>query len=358
MTRSLNQVNRKFRKVFKEYYIWFVPLVVIFYYFFLYVDNTNFKKKLDENIDKYQKEGAKVSKWRLKLAMLTLFAREFFSPYEYRSYDLWGKTKKQRDAYISDEEELNIFSRDTIINTLPRNKFERYSIFSDMFHRDVISIKFDGSDEEQQRYASFAKKHKEAICKPVVGAKGWGVSKISLSDLSLSQLKEQCEGECMLEELIVQGQELAQFHPDSINTIRFVSGLSPEGKFSVLYVLFRNGCGGSVVDNVGAGGLIALADENGIIVTDGMKYGEYYDVHPDTKVRYKGFHIPQWKKLCEIAQNAHRRMPKQRLFGWDFAWTTNGWDLVEVNPCPAFISYQILKGCGIKAQLKEAGLIS
>lgn len=355
MTRSIVNTNRYLYKTVQKH-PWLAHYV-LWYYNILLPLNRTFRKELNDNIEKYLQTGIKASKSQLRQAMLLIYIKEFFLPYEFRCFDFWGKNREYRDKFISDEEVLNLFRRDKRVNKLPRNKFERYCLFKGLFKRDVIDIKFDGSAEEGKLYTEFCSKHSEAICKPVKGTKGNGVEKIVLQNFTIDRLKEYFNGECMLEELILQSEELAQFHPSSINTIRFVTGLSPDGDFSFLYALFRNGCGGSVVDNVGAGGLIALIDENGVIVTDGMKLGKYYEKHPDSGVTYKGFQIPAWQELCAIAEKAHKTMPEQRLFGWDFAWTPNGWDLVEVNPAPAFVSYQILKKEGIKTKIKNAGLI-
>ena len=348
-------VNNRFHKLVNKHN-WTLPIIQVIYNILLLGDK-DFSNELSKNIEKYKESGFNSSNWSLKQAMIQSFIKDYYQPYEYRCFDFWGKSREYRSNFISDEEVLNLFRRDNQVNKLPRNKYERYRLFQDLYKRDIIDIKFDGTEDEEKKYNKFRSMHSEAICKPVKGNKGIGVRKVDLASCTIDELKSHFFGDCMLEELIIQGEELAQFHPTSINTVRFVTGLSPKGHFSFLYALFRTGCGGSVVDNVGAGGIIALINENGVIESDGMKFGQYYKTHPDTGVPYKGFHVPAWKELCAIAEKAHKTMPEQRLFGWDFAWTPNGWDLVEVNPAPAFISYQILKKEGIKNKIKNAGLI-
>lgn len=355
MTHSIVITNRRIYKSVQKH-PWLAHYVLWYYYMLLPLNRT-FRKDLNDNVEKYIQTGIKASKFQLRQSMLLIYIKEFFLPYEYRCFDFWGKDKIYRDRYISDEECLNRFRRDMNVNKLPRNKFERYKLFRRFFKREVVDVLMNNSDEDKQTYIKFQTNHTEAIAKPVKGTKGKGVEKINLTEVSYEQFKTRYGGETMLEELIVQSDELASFHPASINTIRFVTGLNPKGEFSFLYALFRNGCGGSVVDNVGAGGLIALINQDGVVETDGMKLGQFYEKHPDTHKVFKGYQIPAWTELCILAERAHRTMPQQRLFGWDFAWTPNGWDLVEVNPAPAFVSCQILKGQGIKETLSQKGII-
>lgn len=67
--------------------------------------------------------------------------------------------------------------------------------------------------------------------------------------------------------------------------------------------------------------------------------------------------IPEWEKLCSIVCEIHQKHAKQYVFGFDMAWTKNGWDLVEVNPAPSFDSYQQLTGKGIRPYLKEIEML-
>ena len=355
MKYSMEVINKRFNKLVKTRK-WTLPIVLVLYNFILLVDK-DFREDLNSNVKKYKAAGIKASKWNLKQAMLKAYLSDYFRPYEFRCFDFWDKTPDQRHAYLSDEDVWDYFSRNKEINLLPRNKFKRYQSFASLFKRDIVNLQLDGGVEDKLRYDSFSKRHAEAICKPNAGTRGQGIVKLMLSQLSYEQVKDMIGGECMLEEVIFQGDELGCFHPQSINTIRLVTGLSPDGKFSFLYALFRTGCGDSVVDNVGAGGLICLVNFDGVVETDAMRKGEYFAEHPDTKVRFKGARIPAWKDLLKIAEDAHRTMTKQRLFGWDFAWTPNGWDLVEVNPAPASASYQTLAQRGVRPILEKAGIL-
>ena len=313
---------------------------------------------MTEQAKLYDASDVSINIYRLIFNMLWIYTSENFSPYEYRCYGFYGSVKDKRDEFIPEESLKWTFKTDKTINMLPRNKFGRYKMFSSLFHRDIICLYSDRDDEMKKVFSEFQKKHSEAIFKPLKGAQGKGVIKLSIDGMDYSILRKKIgNGDYMIEEVIDQGAELSKFHPSSINTIRYVTAMSPEGNYSVLYSMLRCGGGGSVVDNVGSGGFIMLVDENGVVETDAMRAGEYYEKHPDTGVSFKGSNIPSWNELQAIAENAHRTVPNQRLFGWDFAWTKNGWDLVEVNPGPAVVSWQILKGKGLKPRFREVGIL-
>ncbi|MDO4459123.1 MAG: sugar-transfer associated ATP-grasp domain-containing protein [Clostridia bacterium] len=246
------------------------------------------------------------------------------------------------------------------MNSFPRDKFERYKLFSKLFRRELIRIDFDGSSQEKEKFEKFIASHEEYMLKPVVGTKGHGVEKHNSDDFKTpDELKSSCAGAVILEELITQGEEMASFHPASINSCRFVSVINDKGEVSPLFVTIRTGRGGSVVDNVGAGGITALVDANtGVVCSDGLCEYEYFEKHPDTGVRYKGFRLPNYSELCSLVADGHKLRPQQKFIGWDFAWTDKGeWDCIEVNPGPAFISYQKLSGKGIRDLLKSKGVI-
>ncbi|MDO4459121.1 MAG: sugar-transfer associated ATP-grasp domain-containing protein [Clostridia bacterium] len=164
--------------------------------------------------------------------------------------------------------------------------------------------------------------------------------------------------DCILEDFIIQGEEMAVFHPQSINTCRFVSYIGNDGEAHPLFSTIRTGVGDSIVDNVGSGGITALVDiDTGIICTDGMRGINWYEKHPDSGVVFKGYQLPDWNELRAFIKSAHETRPQQKLLGWDMAWTVNnGWDVVEINPAPAFSSYQRLTGKGIRKYISSIGL--
>lgn len=295
----------------------------------------------------------------IKIDMLREYVRSGTTPAEYVDFHFFEKGSQERKAYISTQEMNSLFYYSSNRNCLPVGKYNLYQLFKPYFKRSIIRIGFDNSEEETRTFSDFISHHDCYTLKPVRGTKGHGVRILSARETgTLAKLHSVCSRECILEELIEQGPELACFHPQSVNTLRMVTGLNAADEFFPLFALFRSGRGESVVDNVGSGGIIASVDiHSGIIDSDGLCHHSFYERHPDTQVRFKGTKIPAWEDLLKTAEKAHRTIPEQRLIGWDFAWSEKGWDVVEANPAPSFASYQALSGRGIRPLLKDRGIL-
>ena len=109
--------------------------------------------------------------------------------------------------------------------------------------------------------------------------------------------------------------------------------MNKEG-FFVGVPFFRTGRAGSCVDNAGIGGIFANVDATtGILYTDGIdEAGHFYEFHPDSKMKYKGWEIPRWSELLDTVERVHKQcMPHHLYIGWDFALTDTGWVLIEGN---------------------------
>lgn len=284
-----------------------------------------------------------------------IYVKYGFTPAEYIDFNLYNRSKKEIGEYFSLDELLRVFSRSDK-NLFPKDKYERYQLFSVFFHRDVIRI--DGLGDKE-KYLNFLEKHASIVVKPIAGTKGHGVQIFNSDEVdTIEALSERTNLPVMIEQVLSQGKELASFHPSSINTLRIVTAINRNGEVCILYALLRVGQGGSVVDNVGAGGLVCLLDHNtGVVISDALFAHKYYKTHPNTGLSFIDTKIPEWDKLLSTVRQAHGSFVKQKLIGWDYAWTDQGWDLVEANPAPSFASYQTLAGKGIRPMLQEIGLI-
>lgn len=129
----------------------------------------------------------------------------------------------------------------------------------------------------------------------------------------------------IVEELISQNKEISTFNESSVNTVRFPS-FRHGNKVVAARPCMRFGRKGAVVDNAGQTGIFVSVDiETGEIITDAFdEYGHRYTEHPDSKKVFKGFRIPQWGELIEVARKLHLSLPENQVYvAFDFALSVN-----------------------------------
>lgn len=258
MNRLIEKINRHVPNYFRNRAISTNMLELL--YSLLYHIDVHFRKELCQAISFYSDKNADVDKRMLCRDMIGEFTRAWVTPIEYAGFDLLNKTSDERRTYIPDYEEISICKWGHGHNTLPDSKFERYIMFSEYFRRKVLCI-FSDSDVSESDYSDFIRDLKDIVVKPLKGTKGYGIQIVnSKSVWNLSEFKSRFREEYLVEEAITQGDGLRRFHPSSVNTVRFVTGINHKGNFHNLFALLRVGFGNSVVDNVSSGGLVALID--------------------------------------------------------------------------------------------------
>ena len=158
----------------------------------------------------------------------------------------------------------------------------------------------------------------------------------------------------IMEEVILQSKEIADFHPHSVNTVRLVTVRVKDG-VRIFHPLMRFGYNNSVVDNAGGGGILSAIDPStGHLKTPGInRKCEEFEKHPNSGKTFVGFAIPKWQELLALAKEVAQVIPKVHYVGWDFALTDNGWVMVEGNDIAQLIGYQQATHRGIKPEFLE-----
>ena len=79
--------------------------------------------------------------------------------------------------------------------------------------------------------------------------------------------------------------------------------------------------------------LVKINQETGEIITDAIdEKGHVFVSHPDSKVTFRGFRIPQWDSIVEIIKDAHLALPDDQVYvAFDLALSDKGWCIVEGN---------------------------
>ena len=278
----------------------------------------------------------------------------------FKEYFIFGFPRlnhRGRREFVTDHEKMDAVRRlsPPEVRDILRDKWKAYERFGAYYKREILKAD-DGLSEAA--FCGFLQRHPKFIVKPLDDACGRGVRLVDTAaePVEPARLLEELRGQnTILEELIVQCQAMARFHPQSVNTIRCVTFLK-DGQVHILFTFFRMGRGGSVVDNAGAGGISAAIDpDSGIVCSAGISKTatDSWLFHPDTDEQIIGAHIPLWDQLKSLVSELAQIIPEQPYVGWDLALTDDGWILVEGNNAAQLSCIQSIAQRGIRPLLSQ-----
>lgn len=258
------------------------------------------------------------------------------TPDEYFLFDMLHSDYEKRSSYVTDMDKDKTAIRVTGIDLFKRdlcNKFNFYCKTADFFKRKAILVE---NVEDRKRFVQMTLECKKVFAKLLEGS--YGANAIMFEINSEADALEafdkllRTESKWIVEECIIQAKCMAQWNSSSVNTVRIPSFLCG-GKSNILGPFFRTGRKGCIIDNAGGGGIFAVLNpDTGVVETDGMnELGKYYVNHPDSGLQYRGFQIPEWDNLLDITRKIHLTMPFHRYIAFDFAYTDQGWVLIEGN---------------------------
>lgn len=141
----------------------------------------------------------------------------------------------------------------------------------------------------------------------------------------------------IFEGVIKQTAQFSAFNTSSVNTIRFMTVLYPDGKARMAGIWMKFGRAGRCVDNAGSGGNIdACVDmTNGEIkyVTEfnGWRNTKVVTHHPDSGALLEGVKIDDWDNIVAQVLHFQECFPYIKAAGWDIAITDEGPVVIEVN---------------------------
>jgi glutathione synthase/RimK-type ligase-like ATP-grasp enzyme len=280
--------------------------------------------------------------------------RVTYSEYMY-SYEYWRLDEEERDEFISTSEMQCIYRKlgKRGVRNVFHDKVEFLKLFYAFIHRKWTLAKDLTFEQFQAMIQQF-----DCIAKPIDGTRGDGIFKVCASEVTdWNDLYAQCvKNNVLLEECIQACDEIAAFHPNSLNTIRVVT-ISNQDKCVVFGALFRMGAHGSVVDNTHAGGVYAPINvETGIIDIEAIdSQNRHYANHPDTGKPIKEFKIPMWEEIVATCKAATKNIPDIHFAGWDLCVTKDGQiEIIEGNHAPDFDGgMQAPLKIGVKKKLQK-----
>lgn len=141
----------------------------------------------------------------------------------------------------------------------------------------------------------------------------------------------------VFESVVRQTKQFSSFNESSVNTVRFMTTLWPDGSARVIATFIKIGRTGKCVDNAGDGGNVDVCVdvESGelkyAIQYDGWRNIKEIDKHPDSGQQLNGVFIDNWITIKEEVERFQQAFPFCKAAGWDIAITDEGPVVIEVN---------------------------
>ena len=141
----------------------------------------------------------------------------------------------------------------------------------------------------------------------------------------------------IFESVVHQTEQFAAFNASSVNTVRFMTALYPDGSAKVIATFIKIGRAGRCVDNAGGGGNVDVCVdvETGeiryAIQFDGWHNVKDIDCHPDNGNPLNGVIIENWEAVKADVMRFQQAFPYCKIAGWDIAITDEGPVVIEIN---------------------------
>ena len=141
----------------------------------------------------------------------------------------------------------------------------------------------------------------------------------------------------IFESLVTQTDQMAALNASSVNTVRFMTTLYPDGEARIIATFIKIGRAGKCVDNAGGGGNVDACIDTAsgtlqyAIQYDGWRNITDIDHHPDSCNPVNGVQIHDWENVKTQVMRFQQALPFIKAAGWDIAITDDGAVVIEVN---------------------------
>lgn len=300
----------------------------------------------------------------LLIDFLSLKRKKTVSRLEYQNYKMYAKSKDFREGFLSYAGACKYW---TLLNPLQnaclaRNKFLSHCLLESVqipkselyvYYNPELSHVEDyfANDYNSVKNILLNKKISTFVVKPASdSAHGEGVficKKIKFleddcflikQDGTLISLKKLLGKVSLLfEELIIQSSQMMSFNSSSVNTIRIMTALFPEGEVRTIAAFIKIGRKGSEIDNAGNGGNIDCGVEiNSGRLFNAVEFNSWSDIrnissHPDSGAILENVEIKDWLSIRKQVEIYQAKIPFLKTIGWDVAITEKGPLIVEIN---------------------------
>ena len=233
-----------------------------------------------------------------------------------------------------------------------KNYFEMYmpeNKFPDVLIRNIEGVLYDKdrkiiTEEEAENILS---DYEKVVVKPSVeNGSGRGVELVTVKEKSVTKSFKK---NYIVQKLIEQHPSLSAFNESSVNVVR-VTTMFMGGDVFHLSSAFRFGGEGAFTDNTvtkdGKGMTVVGIDEDGKLKEKGYFSCGLSTEKSHSGITLKGYEIPKFKEMVDLAIKQHSRFPFIKVIGWDFTVDKDGNIItVEYNiKAPGVLYYQWVNG--------------
>lgn len=290
-------------------------------------DSVALSKEQTNQIQEFYKAnfGKKIgTRWhRYYQAVSNVFCKEYVPEAIYTIYEKTVNNRKIGEAFSNKLLQYQILSSASDIH-IP--KLFCFVKKGQWYNADFLPISIENAIE-------ILENAREVFVKPIADSNsGRGCHILKCNQESLRELSKAYKDNFMFSEIVKNSKEIATLHPYSVNTFRIMT-YSLNGTVYTCPILMRIGRNKSNIDNAHAGGIFIGVTMDGKLRKYAVtEFGEKLDVHPDTKIVFDGYGIPEFKKMVEATQKLHPRFQGLEIISWDITLDENLIPtIIEVN---------------------------
>ena len=289
-------------------------------------------------------------------------------PSYYFTRALYHRDVDDTDNYIDDKTVLRVdqarrrqparwlfddkyhFGRHLARNDIPVPRLFGYSI-GGYFYDEERRIAIDTLERFRVLIFGLAGAAPNIFVKDLGGRMGQRVFRLTASSIE-SQIEEAFREArttaLIYEEEQIQHPLVAEVYPESLNTLRIINCMMPDGEVVTISALMRFGAGGGYIDNSSQGGVFIGVDlETGRLRRQARRFfdkgGGLFDTHPDTGFHFEGFQVPFFEEAIDVAEKAMHAIPSP-LIGWDVGITEDGPVVIEGNAFADLFGAELAEG--------------
>lgn len=288
-----------------------------------------------QRVLQFARQSARLSKapvWWVALDMAWCAVRYETTFENYSEWDFRILRPRERRTYMTDPKSFHLSRKlnDNAQRAIFDDKLEFAARFGDELGRDWLDV----SKTDLEQLELFVRRFDRIITKNPGGVGGNGITMRDTADIrDVAALREEllASGQTLVEEVLVQHPEMARLYPGSVNSLRMVTYLDPDGEVHLLAAVLKVGNGG-VIDNFSNGGMYTMLDEQGRALHPASdEEGRPFATHPITGVEITGYQVPLYPQILALVDRLARRVPALPYIGWDIAITPERPVVIEGN---------------------------